>query len=91
MELIPETPVETAGLDALWIHMGNRAEHVRKGEPIPVCCGKVMEIPDWFNVPGSGAGRSPGLHQINLSKPLTPPLQYAIILLALKKSTDVAG
>ena len=24
----------------------NRVEHVKKGEPIPVCCGKVMEILD---------------------------------------------
>ncbi len=24
----------------------NRVEHVKKGEPIPICCGKVMEILD---------------------------------------------
>ncbi len=24
----------------------NRTEHVKKGEPIPVCCGKLMEILD---------------------------------------------
>ena len=24
----------------------NRVEHAKKGEPIPICCGKVMEILD---------------------------------------------
>lgn len=24
----------------------NRTEHIKKGEPIPVCCGKLMEILD---------------------------------------------
>ena len=24
----------------------NRTEHVKKGEPIPVCCGRLMEILD---------------------------------------------
>lgn len=24
----------------------NKTQHVKKGEPIPICCGKVMEILD---------------------------------------------
>ena len=99
-EFIPENPVETAELQALWIKMGNcvgatkslqpigvyepsqenvarfhieglteeeakaipelyapydtdvycticnKTVHVKKGELIPICCGKVMEILD---------------------------------------------
>ena len=101
-EFIPENPVETAELEALWVRMGNcigdnkhlapigtyeprtgsenvarfhiggmteaeanaivelvapydtdvyciqcnKTVHVKKGEKIPICCGKVMEILD---------------------------------------------
>ena len=101
VEFIPENPVETAELEALWIRMGNcvgdnkslapigvyepnagenvarfhigglteeetkavptltapydtdvycvtcnKTVHVKKGDPVPLCCGKLMEIPD---------------------------------------------
>lgn len=100
VEFVPENPVETAELEALWIKMGNcvggnkqlepigvyqpseknvaqfhinglteaeakavptliapydtdvycatcnKTVHVKKGEQIPICCGKLMEILD---------------------------------------------
>lgn len=100
-EFIPENPIETAELEALWVRMGNcvgdnkflspigvyepksgenvahfhigglteaetnaipvmiapydtdvycvqcnKTQHVKAGEPIPFCCGKLMEILD---------------------------------------------
>jgi len=100
VEFVPETPAETAELEALWVRMGNcvgdnkklepigvyipaennvarftmtglseeeelavpafiapydtdvycatcnKTVHVKKGEQIPMCCGKLMEILD---------------------------------------------
>ena len=42
-----ENPVVLAPYDTdVYCITCNRTEHVKKGEPIPVCCGKLMEILD---------------------------------------------
>lgn len=44
---VKENPVVLAPYDTdVYCVTCNRTEHVKKGEPIPVCCGKLMEILD---------------------------------------------
>ena len=51
VEFTPEHAAEAAELEALWVKMGNcvggnKTLHVKAGEPIPFCCGRLMEILD---------------------------------------------
>ena len=46
-EEVKAIPVVTAPYDTdVYCIACNRTEHVKKGEPIPFCCGKLMEILD---------------------------------------------
>ena len=41
------TPTVIAPYDTdVYCVICNKTQHVKKGEPIPICCGKVMEILD---------------------------------------------
>ena len=44
---VKENPVVLAPYDTdVYCSICNRTEHVKKGQPIPVCCGRLMEILD---------------------------------------------
>ena len=43
-EEVSEIPQVLAPYDTdVYCYICNRTEHVKKGEPIPVCCGRLME------------------------------------------------
>ena len=44
---VKENPVVLAPYDTdVYCSICNRTEHIKKGQPIPVCCGRLMEILD---------------------------------------------
>ncbi len=46
-EEIKSVPEVIAPYDTdVYCYVCNRTEHVKKGQPIPVCCGRLMEILD---------------------------------------------
>ena len=46
VEFTPENPAEKTELEALLLSDVNKTVHVKKGEVIPFCCGRLMEILD---------------------------------------------